>query len=94
MKNKAALTGYDYSSLPAVIARAGAATGVQIFKDAEVGNQYFGQSDNVALAALGVPAHTLSVLYEFSDYHKVGDHCKRSITTTWPTSPAPRRWAC
>lgn len=77
MLRKAALTGYDFSSLPAVIARAGAATGVHIFKDADMGDKYFGQSDNVALAALGVPAHTLSVLYEFPDYHKAGDHWQK-----------------
>ena len=77
MMRKAALTGYDFSSLPSVIAKAGAATGVQIFKDADVGDKYFGQSDNVALAALGVPAHTLSVLYEFSDYHQAGDHWQK-----------------
>jgi hypothetical protein len=77
MKAKAALTGYDFSSLPATLARAGAATGVEIFKDADSSDKYFSQSDNVALAALGVPAHTLSVLYEFTDYHKVSDHWQK-----------------
>jgi hypothetical protein len=73
MKAKAALTGYDFSSLPATLVKAGAATGVEIFKDPASSDKYFSQSDNVALAALGVPAHTLSVLYEFADYHKVSD---------------------
>lgn len=74
MKDKAALTGYDFSSLPATIAKAGALTGVEVYKDVQLSDKYFAQSDNVALAALGVPAHTLSVLYEFPDYHKVSDH--------------------
>lgn len=71
---RAALTGYDFSSLPATIEKAGAETGVEIYKDKKLNERYFGQSDNAALAALGVPAHTLSVLYEFADYHKAGDH--------------------
>lgn len=77
MKGKAALTGYDFSSLPATLVKAGALSGVDIFKDAASSDKYFAQSDNVALAALGVPAHTLSVLYEFSDYHKVSDHWQK-----------------
>ena len=70
---RAALTGYDFSNIPATMAKAGAQTGVEIYKDPK-NEQYFGQSDNAALAALGVPAHTLSVLYEFADYHKASDH--------------------
>lgn len=77
MKGKAALTGYDFSSLPATLVRAGGLTGVEVYKDAQLSDQYFAQSDNVALAALGVPAHTLSVLYEFADYHKVSDHWQK-----------------
>ena len=74
---KAALTGYDFSSMSAILARAGAATGVTIYKDEQLNEQYFAQSDNVALAKLGVPAHTLSVLYAFPDYHKAGDHWQK-----------------
>ncbi len=77
MLGKAALTGFDYSTLPAVIARAGAATGVRIYKDAELGDKYFALSDNATLAGLGVPAHTLSVQYEFPDYHGAGDHWQK-----------------
>ena len=77
MLAKAAVTGYDFSNMPAVLAKAGALTGVTVYKDAVLSDKYFGQSDNVALAALGVPAHTMSVLYEFPDYHKVGDHWQK-----------------
>ena len=74
---KAALTGYDFSNLPATMAKAGKLTGVNVYKDEQLNEKYFGQSDNVALAKLGVPAHTLSVLYEFPDYHKAGDHWQK-----------------
>jgi len=74
---KAQLTGFDFSNLPATMAAAGAATGIVVHKDPLLSDQYFAQSDNVAMARLGVPAHTLSVLYEFPDYHKVGDHWQK-----------------
>lgn len=77
MVGRAALTGFDFSNMPQALVKAGALTGVTVFKDAELSDKYFAQSDNAALAALGVPAHTLSVLYEFSDYHKVGDHWQK-----------------
>jgi hypothetical protein len=77
MVGKAALTGFDFTNMPQALVKAGAQTGVTVFKDAELSDKYFAQSDNAALAALGVPAHTLSVLYEFSDYHKVGDHWQK-----------------
>ena len=77
MVGRAALTGFDFSTLPATIAKAGKLTGVDIFKDTELGDKYFNQSDNVALAALGVPAHTLSVVYQYPDYHKPGDHWQK-----------------
>ena len=31
----------------------------------------------MALASLGVPAHTLSVVYQYPDYHKPGDHWQK-----------------
>lgn len=74
---KAALTGFDFSNLPATIVKAGAATGIQVYKDEALSDKYFAQSDNAALAALGVPAHTLSVLYEFADYHGADDHWQK-----------------
>ena len=71
---RAALTGFDFSTLSSTLVKAGKASGVEIFKDERFSDKYFAQSDNVAFAAVGVPAHTLSVLYEFPDYHAVGDH--------------------
>jgi Peptidase family M28 len=71
--NMANFTGFDFSDLPATFVEAASLAGVQILKDSSASDPYFGRSDNQALADLGIPAHTLSVLYDFADYHKVGD---------------------
>lgn len=67
------LTGYDMTNLPAMLSQAAQLAGVRIWKDAESSDAYFGRSDNQSLADLGVPAHTLSVAYQYPDYHKVSD---------------------
>lgn len=75
--HQANLTGFDFSTLPATMAKAGALTGTRIFKDEQNSDPFFSRSDNVTLALLGVPAHTLSVLYDFPDYHKQSDHWEK-----------------
>jgi hypothetical protein len=67
------VTGFDFSTLTDAVVKAGGETGLQVVKNAQLNEQYFAQSDNQALADAGVPAHTLSVGYEFPDYHKVSD---------------------
>jgi Zn-dependent M28 family amino/carboxypeptidase len=67
------LTGFDMSNLPEILARAAEAQGVRIWKDEASSDRYFGLSDNQSLADLGIPAHTVSVAYQFPDYHKVSD---------------------
>lgn len=74
MKAKAALTGFDFTTMPTALVNAGKASGVEIYKDKRYSDQYFAQSDNLAFAAVGVPAHTLSVLYQYAEYHAAGDH--------------------
>ena len=69
----AAITGFDFSDLPKVFAEAGRLTGITIAKNPRNSDPYFGRSDNQSLADLGIPAHTLSVAYDFPDYHKVSD---------------------
>ncbi len=69
----ATLTGFDFSSLPQIVADAGRLTGVRIYKDNQESDPYFSRSDNQALADVGVPAHTLGVAFEFPDYHRVSD---------------------
>ena len=67
------ITGFDFSNMPAVLADAALLAGVRIWKDTSSSDAYFGRSDNQTLADLGIPAHTLSVAYDFPDYHKVTD---------------------
>jgi hypothetical protein len=67
------LTGFDYTDLPAVFRRAGEQTGVRAIKHEKNSDAYFTRSDNAAFAEAGVPATTLSVAYDFPDYHKAGD---------------------
>ncbi|MGA3237197.1 MAG: M28 family peptidase, partial [Bryobacteraceae bacterium] len=67
------LTGFDYTDLPAVFRRAGEQTGIRAIKHEKNSDAYFTRSDNAAFAEAGVPATTLSVAYDFPDYHKAGD---------------------
>jgi len=71
-----AITGYDYTDIHKTIEAAGKETGVQVDHRPQ-GDLYFLASDNAALASFGVPAHTISVAYEFPDYHRVGDEWQK-----------------
>ena len=68
-----AVTGADYSDVWDVLVRAGEATGIHVTRHPTNSDRYFARSDNQALADLGVPAHTLSVAYEYPDYHGAAD---------------------
>jgi Peptidase family M28 len=72
--NTCAMTGFDFSNMGAIFKAAGASVGINVYKHPTNSDAYFSRSDNQALADQGVPAHTLSVAYEYPDYHKVGDH--------------------
>ena len=74
---KANVTGYDYSEVGTILRLAGERMGIKVFKNEKFSDFYFMASDNIALARLGVPAHTLSVSYQFPDYHGAGDHWER-----------------
>ncbi|MBC7792638.1 MAG: M20/M25/M40 family metallo-hydrolase [Clostridia bacterium] len=69
----ATVTGWDRSSMGAILARAAKPSGVRIYKHEKFSDAFFERSDNEALAKLGVPAHTVSVAYGFPDYHDLGD---------------------
>jgi hypothetical protein len=77
MTRRAAITGFDFSSLSQRIAEAGKLAGIDVYKDPKLSDPYFRASDNLPLAEAGVPAHTLSVAYEFPDYHRPGDHADK-----------------
>ena len=70
----ASLTGFDFSDLPRVFEAAGRATGIEVYKDPRRSDAFFAASDNYPLAAAGVVAHTVCVVFEdFADYHGSGD---------------------
>ncbi|MGN6111397.1 MAG: M28 family peptidase [Luteimonas sp.] len=68
-----AVTGADYSDVWDALVRAGALTGTRVVRHPVNSDRYFARSDNQALADLGVPAHTISVAYEYPDYHGAAD---------------------
>jgi hypothetical protein len=72
-----AVTGFDYTDVGTTLSAAGELEGVKVYKHPRNSDAYFGRSDNQALADVGVPAHTLSVAYEFPDYHGVGDEWQK-----------------
>ncbi|HEX9174164.1 MAG TPA: M28 family peptidase [Telluria sp.] len=71
--DRAALTGFDFSSVGAILARTGASMGIKVFKHEQFSDVFFDRSDNQALAKHGIPAHTMSVAYEYADYHGKDD---------------------
>ncbi|MDT5295519.1 MAG: hypothetical protein QOJ76_2399 [Acidobacteriota bacterium] len=68
-----AVTGFDYSDVGTLLQQAGEHTGIKVYKHPKNSDAYFSRSDNQSLADAGIPAHTLSVAYEYPDYHAVGD---------------------
>jgi Zn-dependent M28 family amino/carboxypeptidase len=66
-------TGFDYTDIMEVIAKAGGESGIKVIKDEAGSDLFYGRSDNQAFADAGIPAHTLSVGYTFPDYHQAGD---------------------
>ena len=66
-------TGFDYTNITGVLAKAGEEFGIQVLKDEASSDPFFARSDNQAFADAGVPSHTLSVGYVFPDYHQPGD---------------------
>jgi len=72
-RKRASVTGFDYSDVGEVFRRAGAQTGVTVFKHPKNSDPYFGASDNQALAVQGVPAHTVCVTFQYPDYHGPAD---------------------
>ena len=71
--NDASLTGYDYSDVTKYLEEAGRETGITVYLDKKASDAYFTRSDNAALAEQGVPAHSLTVAFDYPDYHGVGD---------------------
>jgi hypothetical protein len=75
--NSANVTGFDFSDMTPILVDAGRRVGILVSKDAKASDRYFKFSDNEPIAKAGIPAHTLSVTYEFPDYHAVGDEWQK-----------------
>ncbi len=71
--NDATLTGYDYSGVTGFFEEAGHETGIRIYMDKELSGAYFTRSDNAAFAESGVPAHSITVAFDYPDYHGLAD---------------------
>jgi Zn-dependent M28 family amino/carboxypeptidase len=71
--NSIAMTGFDFSTVGEMLKPSAERTGIRLWKHAAFSDQFFSRADNQALADVGVPAHTLSVAYGFSDYHGKDD---------------------
>lgn len=67
------LTGVDYTNLTDYFQNAAELTGIKIGKNKRDSELYFQASDNYSFAEAGVPAQTLSVAFQFPDYHGLGD---------------------
>jgi Zn-dependent M28 family amino/carboxypeptidase len=75
--NGANVTGFDFSDMTPILVDAGNRAGIVVSKDPQASDKYFKLSDNAPIAKAGIPAHTLSVTYEFPDYHAVGDEWQK-----------------
>jgi Zn-dependent M28 family amino/carboxypeptidase len=73
----ACMTGFDFSDVGEIFAKAGKSVGVAVTKHPQYSDAFFARSDNQALADLGVPAHTICTAFEFPDYHKATDHWEK-----------------
>jgi Zn-dependent M28 family amino/carboxypeptidase len=74
--SSAILTGFGFSEAGQIITRAAVTAGVKI-ENIPAADDFFGRSDNQALADAGVPAHTLAVAFMFPDYHQPGDEWQK-----------------
>lgn len=75
--NNATMTGYDYSDMPKYFEEAGRETGIKIYMDKDASDAFFTRSDNASLAEEGVPAHSLTVTFDYPDYHGLGDRWQK-----------------
>ncbi len=72
-KNRATVTGFDYSDLGPLLRHAGELTGISVRGAGNAPDPYYARSDNFPFAQIGIPAHTICVALEFPDYHGAGD---------------------
>src|SRR6185312_14204028 len=83
-KGSASVTGFDFTTLGNLFARAGLAFAMNVYKDKN-GGRYFSQSDNVSFARFGVPDNTICTAFEFPDYHGLKDEWPKIDYTSMAT---------
>lgn len=71
---KLGVTGFDYTDIGARLTASCKKAGIDAIMDESASDSFFMRSDNRALAAKGIPAHTVSVGYEDPEYHRANDH--------------------
>ncbi len=76
-KGSIAITGYNYSTLPAQIAETAVNDSLHVYRHPQLSDAYFYRSDNAPFAQANIPAHTISLSYDFPDYHNAQDHADR-----------------
>lgn len=67
------LTGFQLSNLADFLKEGAAKSGIKFEGHPRLSIPYFGASDNYPFAVSGVVAHTVSVAYEYPDYHGLAD---------------------
>ena len=75
--SNASVTGFDYSDVANYFERAGEATGIKVYSNPQNSDLYFNASDNAPFAEVGIPAHSLTVAFDYPDYHAVGDEWQK-----------------
>jgi hypothetical protein len=68
------MTGFDFSDMGPIFDEAGKPFGVKVTKHPQNSDAFFSRSDNLALARVGIPSHSLCTAFIFPEYHRVGDH--------------------
>ena len=90
-KNAAFITGYERSDFGAILQKNLVGTDFKFHADPYPSQNLFYRSDNATLAALGVPAHTISTDQIDSDkfYHTVNDEYETlDAVNIWSTIKA------
>ena len=67
------LTGFDYTDIAAIMAKAGAETGIKVVKHEKNSDAFFGRSDNATFADAGDPFHHALGSLHLSRLPPVGD---------------------
>jgi Zn-dependent M28 family amino/carboxypeptidase len=83
-KGSASLTGFEFTTLGPLFARAGLTFGMTVYQD-KSSAKYFTQSDNVSFARVGIPDNTICTAFEFPDYHGLKDEWPKIDYTSMAT---------